>query len=143
MYQRLEWLQRNFDLCIPRKGTARPQSQFPHLCVCERFIYSHDPSTYFPAAEYADRSWEYKNSTQKHEFRNWDCGRAVPFLGIYNSNFFGIYKVRSACKLRARRTEYKSVFFLRHKLLAKVWGLSGLKGRGFGDSATCRPSEYH
>jgi hypothetical protein len=24
-------LQRNFDLCVPRKGIARPQSQFPHL----------------------------------------------------------------------------------------------------------------
>ncbi len=26
---------------------ARPQSQFPHLCVCERFIHSQDQSTYF------------------------------------------------------------------------------------------------
>jgi hypothetical protein len=23
---------------IPRKGIVRPQSQFPHSCVCERFI---------------------------------------------------------------------------------------------------------
>ncbi len=45
-------LQRNFDLCIPRKGTARPQSRFSHACVCERFIYSRDRSTYFPSAEY-------------------------------------------------------------------------------------------
>jgi hypothetical protein len=50
-------LQRNLDLCIPRKGIARPQSQFPHSCVCER---SHVRSTYFPAAELADRSWEFK-----------------------------------------------------------------------------------
>ncbi len=42
-------LQRNFDLCIPRKGIARPQSHFSH---------SH-----------------------------WDCSRAVPFLGIFVSNF--------------------------------------------------------
>ncbi len=28
-----------------RKGIARPQSQFPHSLVCERFIYSHDRST--------------------------------------------------------------------------------------------------
>jgi hypothetical protein len=75
-------LQRNFDLCIPGKGTERPQSPFPHACVCKRFIYSHDRSTYFPAAEYADRWWEYINRTQKHECRTWDCGRAVPFLGI-------------------------------------------------------------
>ncbi len=32
-------LQRNFELCIPRKGIARPESQFPHSCVCERSIY--------------------------------------------------------------------------------------------------------
>ncbi len=34
-------------LCIPFLGIARPQSQFPHSCVCERFIYSQDRSTYF------------------------------------------------------------------------------------------------
>ncbi len=31
-------LQRKSHLCIPRKGIARPQSQFPHSCVCERFL---------------------------------------------------------------------------------------------------------
>jgi hypothetical protein len=90
-------LQRNFDLCIPRKGTARPQSQLPHSCVYERLIYSHDRSTYFPAAEYAYRLWEYINRTPKHECRNWDCGRAVPFLGIYVSNFrYSIFAVHLA-----------------------------------------------
>ena len=38
-------------LCILRKGIARSQSQFPNSCVCERFIYSQDRSTYYPAAE--------------------------------------------------------------------------------------------
>jgi hypothetical protein len=37
---------------IPSKGIARPQSQFPHLCVCERFIYSHDWSAYSYAGKY-------------------------------------------------------------------------------------------
>jgi hypothetical protein len=78
---------KNFDLCILIKGTARPQSQFPQSCVCGRFIYSHERSTYFPAAEYVHRSWEYINRTQKHECKKWDYGRAVPFLGIYVSNF--------------------------------------------------------
>jgi hypothetical protein len=32
-------------------GVARPQSQIPHPCVCERFMYSQDRSTIFPAAE--------------------------------------------------------------------------------------------
>jgi hypothetical protein len=44
-------LHRNLDLCLPRKGIARPRSQFPHLGVCERSKYFHDRSTYFPAAE--------------------------------------------------------------------------------------------
>jgi hypothetical protein len=58
-FTRNSTLQRNLDLCIPRKGIAWPQSQFPHSC--ERFIYSQDQSTYFPAAGYADRSEEYIN----------------------------------------------------------------------------------
>ncbi len=37
-----EWhastLQRKSHLCIPFLGTARPQPQFPHPCVCERFM---------------------------------------------------------------------------------------------------------
>ncbi len=45
-------LQRKSHLCIPFLGIARPQSQFPHSCVCERFIYSQDRPTYIlPAAE--------------------------------------------------------------------------------------------
>ncbi len=50
----------------------RHQPQFPHSCFSERFIYSHDRFTYFPAAEQADRSWEYIDRSQKHECRNWD-----------------------------------------------------------------------
>ncbi len=38
---------RKFETHIPRKGTARPQSHFPHSRVCERFLYSHDRSAYF------------------------------------------------------------------------------------------------
>ncbi len=38
-------LQQKTHLWIPRKGTVRPQSQFPHSCVCERFIYFQDRST--------------------------------------------------------------------------------------------------
>jgi hypothetical protein len=31
-----------------------------------------DRSTYFPAADYADRSWKYINRSQNYEYRNWD-----------------------------------------------------------------------
>ena len=43
-------LQRKSQLCISRKGIARPQSQYPHSCVCEQF---QDRSTYFPVVEKA------------------------------------------------------------------------------------------
>ncbi len=39
--------QRRPDLCIPRNKTARPRCQFPHSCLCEWFIYSHNRSSYF------------------------------------------------------------------------------------------------
>ncbi len=53
----------------PGNETARPHSQFPHLCICERFIFSHDRSTYFAPAKLADRSWEYINRSQIHDCR--------------------------------------------------------------------------
>ncbi len=31
--------------------------------------------------------WECTNPSQTHECGNWDCGRAIPFLGIFVSNF--------------------------------------------------------
>jgi hypothetical protein len=38
------------NLCIPGKGIVRTQSQFLHSCVCGKFIYSQDWSTYLAAA---------------------------------------------------------------------------------------------
>ncbi len=89
IHQRLfNALQRQFRLYIPFLGIARPQPQFPHSCVCERFIYSQDRSTYiFPPAEKADPSWKYIIRSQTHEFGNWDWGPDIPFLGIFVSNF--------------------------------------------------------
>jgi len=42
---------RKFETIIPRKGIARPQSQFPLSCVYERFLYSHNRSAYSPAGK--------------------------------------------------------------------------------------------
>ncbi len=76
----LSTLQTKSDLWTSRKETARPQSQFTHLCICERFIYSHNWST-FPAAEQADRLWEYINAhrnihvgirTEAAQFHFWE-----------------------------------------------------------------------
>ncbi len=61
------------------------------------FIYSQVRSTYFPAAEWADRSWEYMNRSQTHECGNWDWGCAISFLVISVSNFqYCVFAVRYA-----------------------------------------------
>ncbi len=44
-------LYRKLGKNIPNKETARPQSQFLHSYICERFIYSHDRSAYLAAAK--------------------------------------------------------------------------------------------
>ncbi len=74
---------RKFETNIPRKGIDRPHSQFPHSCVCERFIYSLNRSAYSTV----DRSWEYINRSQTQECENWDWGRAIPFLEIHKWDF--------------------------------------------------------
>ncbi len=60
---------------------AGPQPQFPHSCVCERFIYSQDRSTYFLLQK------RQTHRSQTHECGNWDWGPDIPFLGIFVSNF--------------------------------------------------------
>ncbi len=81
---------RKFETNIPRKGIAGPQSQFPHSCVCERLIYSHDGSAYSAAGrKYVDRSWKYINRSQAHEYGNWDWGEAAQFQeNEYINGFF-------------------------------------------------------
>ncbi len=54
---------RKFETNIPRKGIVRPQSQFPHSCVCQRFIYSHDRSAYSPAGNIGPIMGIYKSFT--------------------------------------------------------------------------------
>jgi hypothetical protein len=72
-------------------GIARPQSQFPHSCVYEQFIYSQDRSTHFLAAEQADRSWKYMNLSQIYECRNWETEHYNSVLEI-TVQLLGIHK---------------------------------------------------
>ncbi len=46
LYHTAKTKYRNFETNIPRKGISGSRSQFPHSCVCERFIYSHDRPAY-------------------------------------------------------------------------------------------------
>jgi hypothetical protein len=69
-----------FETNIPRKGIARPQSQFPHSCGCERFIYSNNRSA-FSAEGKCVGSWEYINRSLTHE-----CGVGVE-IGTEDAQF--------------------------------------------------------
>jgi hypothetical protein len=75
--------------CYPKQNYICSVSQFPHSCICERFIYSQDRSAYFAAAKEADQSWEYINCyhSQVHICRNWERGRTVSFLGLHKLDF--------------------------------------------------------
>ncbi len=56
-----------------------PISTFKCLWV----IYIFPGSVFvFPEGEKEGRSWEYINRSQAHECGNWDCVRAIPYLGI-------------------------------------------------------------
>jgi hypothetical protein len=107
-------------LCIPFLRIARPQSQFPQSCVPERFIYSQDRSTYFPAVNYADLSWEYINRSQTHECGNWDCGRAIPFHGIFDSNFMNCVFARQMFAFFFELACWGTVFIVRHDISYRV-----------------------
>jgi hypothetical protein len=108
------------DLCTLRKETARPQSQFPHLCICERFIYYHDRSTCSRIGGPILGTYTV-NRLQKHKCRNWDWSHAVSFLGIFVSNFryivFAVWvHVASPC-------------FIQLKMLPTTnWKINCLKG---------------
>ncbi len=71
-------LQRKSHSCIPFLGILLPQSQFLHLCVCERFILSYRIGPHISCSRIgqANQSWEYINRSQTQECENWNCGRA-------------------------------------------------------------------
>ncbi len=51
---------RKLETNVPRKGIARPQSQFPLSCVCERFMYIFLQSIcLFCRRKFVDRSKKY------------------------------------------------------------------------------------
>ncbi len=86
---------------------SRTQSPFLHSCVYERFISPQDRSTYFlQQNRQIDRGNMYINRSQTHECGNWDCGRAIPFLEIFVSNFqywfFAVQTLSTCCTVRGR-----------------------------------------
>jgi hypothetical protein len=58
-----------------------------HVSVSDLYIPTSVPPTVLSFSRIGRKIREYINRSQKHECRNWDCSRAVPFLGIFISNF--------------------------------------------------------
>jgi hypothetical protein len=56
-YQVRHTLQRNLDLCIPRQGIARPQSQFPRTCVSvsDQYIPAFGPPIFLQQNRQTDQ----------------------------------------------------------------------------------------
>ncbi len=76
-------------LCIPFLGIARPQSQFPHSCVCERFtVYIPKIN---PHISLQQNGQKYINLSQIYEWRNWETEHDNSVLEITIS-FLGIHK---------------------------------------------------
>ncbi len=92
-----------------------------HVSVRDLYIPTFGPP--ISCSKYADRPWEYINRTQKHECRNWDCDRTVPFPGIYISNSrYNIFAVQGEVSVKIRRSAVRSEEYnmQNNKNLAKI-----------------------
>jgi hypothetical protein len=88
-------LHRNFNLCIfPEKELHGLSPNFPiHVSMRNLYIPTFGPPIVLQQNRQTDQG--YINRSQKHECRNRDCSRAVPFLGLFVSNF--LYCVFAVC----------------------------------------------
>ena len=75
-------MQRKSNYVFPEKGIAQPQSQFPHSCVCEQFIFSQDrPHIFLQKNSQTDRGYTVAHSHMNVEIGN--RGHAIPILEIF------------------------------------------------------------
>jgi hypothetical protein len=106
-----------FETNIPRKGIARPQSQFPHSCVCQRLPRS---LCQFYCRKHVDQSREYINRSQTHKCGNWTEAAQFPEKEYINGIFVAVQ-----VKGNLESTECKMPkSHLRHGFLATVCNIA-------------------
>ncbi len=99
-------LQRKSHLCIPFLGIARPQSQFPHSCVCEGFIYPRI-GLHISSTRIGRPIVGYINHSKTPECGNWDWDPNIPLLGIFVSKFrYFVFAVQPELSPMSTRDRY-------------------------------------
>ncbi len=78
---------------ITRIGIARPQSQFPHSCVCEWFIYSHNPSVFSAARNmWTDPGNIYFSCSAKNKTNLLHLDESIrPVSELWNEEWSAVY----------------------------------------------------
>ncbi len=100
---------RKIETNILRKEIARL-----HSCFCERFIFLWSVCLFCCRQVGGPNVGIYRSLTNKWMW-NWDWGRAIPFLGIRNSNFFAV-RTRDfvSCLALMKSARYKICFSSPH-----------------------------
>ncbi len=102
--------------------------------MCLWAINTFSGSVHIFSFSRTDRSWECINRSQTHECENWYCSRAIPFLGIFVSNFrycvfavcvdFLVSSALSAHEIWHKQQNLKIRFNLQFSCVKNLWNLS-------------------
>ncbi len=111
----------DIKMSVPKQSyNVLSLSFYTHMSV--RDLYISRIGCLFPAGKYVDRSWEYINRSQTHEYGNWDWGRAIPRKGIHKGNFpCSVFMLTEAQSI-PRDSLFKSCH-KKKKIRFEVWGL--------------------
>ncbi len=121
-----------------QKRNCAASSHIPNSCVCavsDLYIPRIGPHIFLQQNRQIDRE-KYINRSQTHECGNLDCGHAIPFLGIFVSNFW--YCV-FAVWLHVRSPKQVSIISLLTYNLINLW-LCRIRWAQMGEHASCKAS---
>ncbi len=104
------FLKQNYNVLSP--------ISFTHIYVRDFILYFQDQVTYFAAAKYVARSWEYRDRLQTYECRN--LTEAVQFLSGNTKIGFSLIFEDTITWLYVKR--YQGNFlWLKHLIVSSLW----------------------